>query len=58
MTEITRVPLQPIAKGALTKLWIGVAAGPGKVAALRGALVGRIINGLVTDEATATALLD
>jgi FKBP-type peptidyl-prolyl cis-trans isomerase FkpA len=24
MTEITRVPLQPIAKGALTKLWIGV----------------------------------
>lgn len=26
MTEITRVPLQPIAKGALTKLWMGVAA--------------------------------
>ena len=26
MTEITRVPLQPIAKGSLTKLWIGVAA--------------------------------
>lgn len=26
MTEITRVPLQPIARGALTKLWIGVAA--------------------------------
>lgn len=26
MTEITRVPLQPIAKGALPKLWIGVAA--------------------------------
>jgi FKBP-type peptidyl-prolyl cis-trans isomerase FkpA len=26
MTEITRVPLQPIAKGALTKLWIGVIA--------------------------------
>jgi FKBP-type peptidyl-prolyl cis-trans isomerase FkpA len=26
MTEITKVPLQPIAKGALTKLWIGVAA--------------------------------
>lgn len=26
MTEITRVPLQPIAKGALTKLWLGVAA--------------------------------
>lgn len=26
MTEITRVPLQPIAKGALGKLWLGVAA--------------------------------
>jgi FKBP-type peptidyl-prolyl cis-trans isomerase FkpA len=26
MTEITRVPLAPIAKGALTKLWAGVAA--------------------------------
>lgn len=26
MTEITRVPLQPIAKGALGKIWAGVAA--------------------------------
>ncbi|MBB4860265.1 FKBP-type peptidyl-prolyl cis-trans isomerase FkpA [Novosphingobium chloroacetimidivorans] len=26
MTEITRVPLQPIARGSLTKLWIGIAA--------------------------------
>lgn len=26
MTEITRVPLQPIAKGALSKLWIGIVA--------------------------------
>ena len=26
MTEITRVALQPIAKGALTKVWLGVAA--------------------------------
>ena len=26
MTEITRVPLQPIAKGSLGKLWLGVAA--------------------------------
>ena len=24
MTEVTRVPLQPVAKGSLTKLWIGV----------------------------------
>lgn len=26
MTEITRVPLQPIAKGSITKIWLGVAA--------------------------------
>ena len=26
MTEITRVPLQPLAKGLLPKLWIGIAA--------------------------------
>jgi FKBP-type peptidyl-prolyl cis-trans isomerase FkpA len=26
MTEITRVPLQPIAKGSLIKLWVGVIA--------------------------------
>jgi FKBP-type peptidyl-prolyl cis-trans isomerase FkpA len=26
MTEITRVPLQPIAKGSLTKMWLGVFA--------------------------------
>lgn len=26
MTEITRVPLQPIAKGAINKLWLGLAA--------------------------------
>lgn len=26
MTEITRVPIQPIAKGSLTRLWLGVAA--------------------------------
>ncbi|GGA08808.1 FKBP-type peptidyl-prolyl cis-trans isomerase [Blastomonas marina] len=25
MTEVTRVPLQPIAKGSLLKLWIGIA---------------------------------
>jgi DNA-binding transcriptional regulator LsrR (DeoR family) len=37
---------------------IGVAAGGAKVAALRGALAGRLINGLVTDETTAAALLD
>lgn len=26
MTEVTRVPIQPIAKGSLTKLWLGVLA--------------------------------
>lgn len=36
---------------------IGVAAGPAKVGAIRAALAGRLINGLVTDEATAAALL-
>lgn len=36
---------------------IGIAAGPTKVPALRAALAGRILNGLVTDEPTATALL-
>ena len=26
MTEITRVPLQPLAKGSLAKVWLGVGA--------------------------------
>ncbi|WP_136646035.1 sugar-binding transcriptional regulator [Tabrizicola sp. YIM 78059] len=36
---------------------IAVAAGSAKVTAIRAALTGRIVNGLVTDEPTATALL-
>ncbi|AWB47921.1 DNA-binding transcriptional regulator [Gemmobacter aquarius] len=36
---------------------IGVAAGPSKAPAIRAALVARILNGLVTDEATARAVL-
>jgi DNA-binding transcriptional regulator LsrR (DeoR family) len=36
---------------------IGVAAGAAKVGAIRAALAGRILNGLVTDESTAAALL-
>ncbi len=36
---------------------IGIAAGPAKVAAMRAALRGGILNGLVTDEATARSLL-
>lgn len=36
---------------------IAVAGGPSKVAAIRAALTGRLVNGLVTDEPTAEALL-
>ncbi|MFZ1469192.1 MAG: sugar-binding transcriptional regulator [Paracoccaceae bacterium] len=36
---------------------IAVAAGPSKVRALHAALLGKIVNGLVTDETTATAIL-
>ena len=36
---------------------IGIAAGTSKVPAIRAAIAGRLINGLVTDEATAEALL-
>jgi DNA-binding transcriptional regulator LsrR (DeoR family) len=37
---------------------IGIAAGASKVPAIKGALKSRIINGLVTDEPTARALLN
>jgi len=40
-----------------TKQVIGVAAGPAKVRAIRAALRGKILNALVTDEATAEAIL-
>lgn len=40
------------------RLAVGVAIGPAKVQAIRGALRGRIITGLITDEATAAALLE
>jgi DNA-binding transcriptional regulator LsrR (DeoR family) len=36
---------------------IGAAVGPAKVAAIKAALKGRLINGLITDEATASAIL-
>ena len=36
---------------------IAVAAGAAKIKAIRAALVGRLVNGLVTDETTATSLL-
>ncbi|NCP18581.1 MAG: peptidylprolyl isomerase [Erythrobacter sp.] len=38
MTEITRVPLRPIAKGSLTKLWIGVIVAIGLAVLLAWAL--------------------
>lgn len=40
-----------------TKLMVGVAMGAPKVAAIRAALDGRILNGLITNETTARALL-
>jgi DNA-binding transcriptional regulator LsrR (DeoR family) len=51
--RITSVPL----KAADGRLVLGVAAGPAKVKAIRAALAGRLISGLITDEATATVLL-
>jgi DNA-binding transcriptional regulator LsrR (DeoR family) len=51
--RLTSIPPQVPAK-ALT---IGAAVGPAKVSAIRAALKGRLINGLITDEATAGAIL-
>ncbi len=45
-----------VAQG-LARPAIGIAAGPSKVVAIAAALQSRIINGLVTDETTATAIL-
>jgi DNA-binding transcriptional regulator LsrR (DeoR family) len=52
-SRITSVPLKP----ANGRLVLGVAAGPAKVMAIRAALAGRLISGLITDEATAAELL-
>jgi DNA-binding transcriptional regulator LsrR (DeoR family) len=51
--RLTSIPPQVPAE-ALT---IGAAIGPGKVSAIAAALRGRLINGLITDEATAAAVL-
>jgi DNA-binding transcriptional regulator LsrR (DeoR family) len=51
--RLTSIPLQVPAE-ALT---IGAAVGPAKVSAIKAALTGRLINGLITDEATASAIL-
>jgi DNA-binding transcriptional regulator LsrR (DeoR family) len=47
-TPIVPAPKKPV---------IGLAAGEAKVAAIRGALTGRLINGLITNEVTAEMLL-
>ena len=51
--RLTSIPPQ-IPAAALT---IGAAVGPAKVSAIGAALKGRLINGLITDEATANAIL-
>jgi DNA-binding transcriptional regulator LsrR (DeoR family) len=50
--RVASAPLRPT-----NRLMIGVAMGMSRRAALRGALAGRLISGLVTDEATAEHLL-
>ena len=51
--RLTSMPLPIPAKN----LTVGAALGASKVVPIRAALTGRIINGLITDEATAQALL-
>ena len=51
-----RVAAAPLRR-ADQRLMIGVAMGPSRRAPLRGALVGKLISGLVTDESTAEHLL-
>jgi DNA-binding transcriptional regulator LsrR (DeoR family) len=51
--RLTSIAL-PVPAEALT---IGAAVGAAKVAAIRAALKGRLINGLITDETTAAAIL-
>lgn len=51
--RMTSLRLEPVPD----RLTVGIAAGANKVAAIRGALSGQILNALVTDEATAEAVL-
>jgi DNA-binding transcriptional regulator LsrR (DeoR family) len=51
--RVTSVPHRPDED----RLVVGVAVGPPKIRSINAALRGRIITGLITDEATATALL-
>jgi DNA-binding transcriptional regulator LsrR (DeoR family) len=52
-TRLTSVPHRP----ADNRLVVGVAVGPAKVGPIQAALKGKILTGLITDEATALALL-
>jgi DNA-binding transcriptional regulator LsrR (DeoR family) len=52
--RLTSIPLQAPAETTT----IAAAVGPAKVPAIKAALAGRLINGLITDEATARAVLD
>jgi DNA-binding transcriptional regulator LsrR (DeoR family) len=51
--RVNSVPLRPGAAGRV----IGIATGADRVPAIHGALRGRLVNGLITNEATAEALL-
>lgn len=51
-----RMTSVPVIAG-LPRLAVGIAAGPNKIVPIRAALRGRLLNALVTDEATADALL-
>jgi DNA-binding transcriptional regulator LsrR (DeoR family) len=51
--RVTSIPLQPTAERRI----VAAAGGPAKVEAILGALRGRLVDGLLTDEATAAALL-
>jgi DNA-binding transcriptional regulator LsrR (DeoR family) len=52
--RLTSIPPQAPAETTT----IAAAVGPAKVPAIKAALAGRLINGLITDEATARAVLD
>lgn len=51
--RVTSVPIQPSSSRPV----FGVAKGMNKLQAIKGALLGRWVNGLITDEVTAEALL-
>lgn len=51
--RVTSAPIRPNPEN----LVVGAASGPRKVASIRGALAGRLVNGLITDEETARTLL-